>query len=244
MGIIAKIIHKTIANKKFAITFYPKKIELFESLNNNVLFKQMLDEKTSPKYQKVHHVGRNHYTYFEHLQEKFFTNEPIDYLEFGVYKGESILDMAKLNKHSDSRFFGFDTFTGFPEDWKKGGEGNGLEYQKGGWTANNQIPKTDDERIEFIQGAFQDTLDDFLKQFTPKNKLVIHMDADMYTSSLFVLGKLDSCITKNTIIMFDQFGDLNYEFRAWYDYTRSFHRNYEIICSTGRMNRVAMNVLS
>ena len=241
MGIITKILHKTIANKKLALVLYPKRLNLFDRLNNNVLFWKMLKEKKSKSYKQVKHITVNHYDYFKHLQENFF-DEPIDYLEFGVFQGESILDIAKLNKHESSRFYGFDTFTGLPEFWKKGNAGEGRSYSKGGLSANNQIPQTVDKRISFIQGKFQDTLDNFLKGFTPKNKLVIHIDSDLYSSTLFTLAKLDSLLLKDTIIMFDEFGDLNHEFKAWYDYTRSFYRDFEIICSTGRMNRVAVKI--
>lgn len=235
MDLITKILHKTIANKKLALTFYPRRINLFDRLNNNVLLYEMIKNHTSSDYEKLPHVTGNHFTLFKHLQKKYF-DDPIDYLEFGVFKGESILDMARLNKYDSSRFFGFDTFTGFPENWKEG-------YSKGGWSANNNTPYTKDDRINFIKGKFQDTLDNFLDDFKPKNRLIIHMDADLYSSTLFVLAKLDQFLVNDTIIMFDQFGDTSSEFRAWYDYTRSFYRDFEIISSTGRLNRVAVQIL-
>ena len=55
------------------------------------------------------------------------------------------------------------------------------------------------------------------------------MDADLYSSTLFVLTKLDRLFDEKTIITFDEFGYLDKEFLAFYDYTRSFYRDYEII---------------
>ena len=43
------------------------------------------------------------------------------FLEFGVYKGQSINILSKLKPNKI--FHGFDTFTGLPEEWDMGGGG-------------------------------------------------------------------------------------------------------------------------
>jgi hypothetical protein len=136
--------------------------------------------------------------YFSYIHENFIQNNPIDYLEFGVNKGESIFTMAKLNSNPQSRFYGFDTFTGYPE------EVDGAP--KDIFNVGGNIPQTDDRRIQFIRGLFQDTLPKFLNDFKPKSKLVIFMDAYIYSSTLYCLAKLDHLIVPGTIITFWSFG--------------------------------------
>ena len=62
------------------------------------------------------------YQLYEHAL-KSENLQAFDYLEFGVASGLSLKWWLNNNLHSESRFFGFDTFTGLPEDWgpyKKG----------------------------------------------------------------------------------------------------------------------------
>ena len=153
---------------------------------------------------------------------------PIDYLEFGVFKGETIDLWRKLNENSDSRFYGFDTFTGLPEDWK-----NILsDRPKGTWDCQGEIPKMDDNRVQFFKGVFQDTLDKFLESYEGKNQLVIHNDSDLYSSTLYVLTRSHDIIKKNTIIIFDEFSNVMDEFRALEDYCSSYNRKYRLIAVT------------
>jgi len=92
---------------------------------------------------------------YEYVIDKFKLNdESIDYLEFGVSKGISFRWWVNRITNSESRFFGFDTFTGLPEDW-------GI-FKAGAMSNGNEPPKIDDNRVEFYQGLFQQTLLAFL----------------------------------------------------------------------------------
>src|SRR5438067_991338 len=51
------------------------------------------------------------------IEHENLSNEAINYIEFGVASGQSFLFFLKENSNSQSRFYGFDTFTGLPEDW-------------------------------------------------------------------------------------------------------------------------------
>ena len=73
------------------------------------------------------------------------------YLEFGVASGESFSWWVKHNTNPNSRFFGFDTFEGLPENW-------GGFYKKGDMSHQMTDLKVNDQRALFVKGTFQQTL--------------------------------------------------------------------------------------
>lgn len=91
------------------------------------------------------------------------------------------------------------------------------------------MPILQDKRIIFFKGLFQDTLPDFLSTFNRKNTLVIHIDADLYSSTLFVLTSLYPYLRNKDIIMFDDFLDPLGEFRAFDDYSKAFRVQPKIV---------------
>jgi len=165
---------------------------------------------------------------YEYIQTQFLKTDSVDYLEFGVFEGETIDFWCKLNKNPKSQFYGFDTFTGLPEDWKNlvGGR------PKSTWDCKGDLPKIDDERVHFYKGLFQKTIDQFLKDYQPQEHIIIHNDSDLYSSSLYLLTRLDDIIKKDTIIIFDEFNNVMDEFRALEDYCASYYRKYKIIAAT------------
>ncbi|MEM3907849.1 MAG: TylF/MycF/NovP-related O-methyltransferase, partial [Nitrososphaerota archaeon] len=95
-----------------------------------------------------------------------------------MYQGDSIQKISRLNNNPESRFFGFDSFSGLPEYWFK-------DFPAGPFNVGGKIPVIDDNRVNFVKGLFQDTLPDFLRTFKPRNKLIILLDADLYSSTMF-----------------------------------------------------------
>lgn len=57
----------------------------------------------------------------------------------------------RINTCPDSRFFGFDTFEGLPEDWTAG------NTRKGGFDVGGAVPDLPDPRVRFVKGLFQET---------------------------------------------------------------------------------------
>jgi O-methyltransferase len=160
----------------------------------------------------------------------------IDYLEFGVHRGHSILYFARENSSVSSRFFGFDCFTGLPEDWNR-------NYPRGHFDTGGRIPETVDPRVHFVVGMFQDTLPKFVAEFKPLNRIVVNIDCDLYSSALYCLTKLDPILPSGTIIIFDEFGSVLHEFRAVQDYLSSYRREFKVICSHDDFFTVAGELL-
>lgn len=181
-------------------------------------------KKTTPEFGNIDLIC-------EYLVNMYTKNMPIDYLEFGVYKGDSIRRWSTLNSDVNSRFFGFDTFTGLPENWFS-------DFPKGSFNTDGSIPEITDKRVTFIKGLFQDTLYEFLRNFQKRSKFVIFVDVDLYSSALYVLNVLDKFLSSGDIIIFDDFVDPLGEFRALFDYSSSFRRQLIPIAFCQELNFV------
>jgi O-methyltransferase len=155
------------------------------------------------------------YKLYDYVFQEKSLSGPICYLEFGVSGGHSFDWWLKRNPDPASKFVGFDTFEGLPEDW--GG------FQKGAMSTQSMIPETDDKRATFIKGLFQETLPGFLTTLNPHDKKVIMMDADLYTSTLYVLTSLAPYLQKGDIIFFDQFNVPRHEFLAFKEFVDSYY---------------------
>jgi O-methyltransferase len=162
---------------------------------------------------------------------------PIHYLEFGVAGGTSFAWWIKANQHPASRFFGFDTFEGLPEDWHF--------FKKGAFSYD--IPYMDDERGSFVKGLFQDTLYPFVAAYrvnldTPAVTRVFHLDADLYSSTLFALTMMAPFLRDGDILLFDEFNIPNHEFAAWNDFVRSYYMKYEVIGAVNNFYQIAIKI--
>ena len=185
-------------------------------------------EKWRKSRQEKFPLFPDRYKMYDYLSEKIVGDGQIDYLEFGVSKGESLKHWTDIHKNPRSRFFGFDTFTGLPEKW----EVFTTTLEENLYSVGGKPPEIGDERITYIKGLFQDTLSGFLKDFQSSGRLVMHNDADLYTSTLYCLCECNDVMKPGTIVIFDEFTSVIQEFRAWEDYCDSYRRDYVVIAAT------------
>jgi len=81
--------------KKIAKLFFSNYSPTFERLNNNTLFQDIVSNNTI-------NISENKLLMKEAINER--SNTAIDYLEFGVFEGKSIMEWMKLNTFKNSRF--------------------------------------------------------------------------------------------------------------------------------------------
>jgi len=171
----------------------------------------------------------------EHIFEKEELNKEINYLEFGVADGISFKWWVNKNNNSDSKFVGFDTFTGLPEDF-------GVMKKKD-YDTKGILPDIDDSRVDLRAGLFQHSLPKFLKDFDFSRRTVLHMDADLYSSTLYVLTVLAFKLKKDDIIIFDEFGVPTHEFRAFRDFFNSYMIKYEVLGAINNYLQLAVKIV-
>lgn len=141
-----------------------------------------------------------------------------DYYEFGLYKGHSFFSAYMAAQDlglADTRFFGFDSFKGLPpvEDIDKDTgqffEGQ-FAYTKQKVEKNLLRYGVDLDKVQLIEGFYEDTLDGELKKKLQAGMAgVVMMDCDLYSSTCTALNWLEGLIADKTIVIFDD----------WYSFT-------------------------
>lgn len=209
--------------KRVAAVSIGKHADFFNALAGNAqLHRWLKANRPFPYFQ-------NRYELYGDIQSRILQDQPIDYLEFGVRNGDSIFKWATVNSHPHSRFIGFDSFEGLPEDWVSI---TGIA-PKGTFSVSGVVPSTADPRIRFIKGWFHQTLRPFLQEFHPRSRLVMHNDADLYSSTLYTLSLMDPFLRPGSLLIFDEFANPLHEWRAFRDYTTAFGRSGRVLGASG-----------
>jgi hypothetical protein len=118
------------------------------------------------------------------------------WLEFGVFKGKSINYISSFTK---DKVYGFDSFEGLPENWVSG-------LPQGTFNLHGKLPKVN-PNVVLIKGWFDKTLTPFIQEhILPKKKKIsfLHLDADLYSSTRYVLDQLKYHLDDDCIVVFDE----------------------------------------
>ena len=156
-------------------------------------------------------------------------------LEFGVATGRTLNQFAHWLPHKT--IYGFDGFDGLPEDW--------TSRMRKGFFARKHLPRVR-QNCELVVGWFNETLPGFVDKH-PDPVALLHVDCDLYSSTVTILNNLKNNIVPGTVIVFDEY--MNYpgwqldEFRAWQEHCKAYGVEYEYIGRVSKHQKVAVRVL-
>lgn len=130
-------------------------------------------------------------------------------VEFGVYTGYSLGIIA-----AHMPVIGFDSFEGLPEDWRPGFPKGKFSREDKPSLGVNLIPPAN---AMVVPGWFEDTVPDF--PFPSENVGLVHIDCDLYSSTITALDAITDALSYGSIIVFDEYhsypGAENHEEKAF-----------------------------
>jgi predicted O-methyltransferase YrrM len=141
-------------------------------------------------------------------------------MEFGVASGRTTNHLAGVVPNET--IFGFDWFKGLPETWRPGFEAGTFAQATPAVRGN----------VTLVPGLFEQTLPSFLAAHAGPVSL-LHIDCDLYSSTVTILTNLASRIVPGTIIVFDEYfnypGWRQHEFRAFQEFVTDNNRQYRYL---------------
>jgi len=116
-------------------------------------------------------------------------------------------------------------------------------FSKGAMAAG--VPVLNDQRGRFVKGLFQETLPDFIKNVDLQNdkRKVIHLDADLFSSTLYALTSIAPYLKKGDILLFDEFNVPNHEFSAFKIFCETYYFKTRLLAAVNNYYQVAMIII-
>ena len=181
------------------------------------------------------YIYENRYRVYAFLLERYqLKDSPVNYIEFGVEEGNSMKWWLEHSVHPGSIFLGLDTFEGLPEKWGP--------HEKGAMAFPMEQVDINDARVTFFKGLFQETANEALNHLQAAHRTLFHMDADLFSSTLFALTQCYRFMKPGDLIIFDEFTTPVHEFRAFLLFTESFYVKYEVVAAATNYSFLAVEV--
>jgi predicted O-methyltransferase YrrM len=156
-------------------------------------------------------------------------------LEFGVEKGASLRHLAGLTART---VHGFDSFEGLPGDW------HGTKEAKGAFSRAGRLPKVPGNAMLHV-GWFDATLPAFLAEDAAACALV-HVDCDIYASTVSIFASLAGRIRPGTVIVFDEYfnypGWRQHEYKAFQEFIAASGLGYRYLGFSAEKGHVAVRI--
>ena len=156
------------------------------------------------------------------------------YLEFGVHHGDSIHYWASKLRNPATQLHGFDSFEGLPEAWGP--------YDRGYFDTRGNTPEAKDPRVSFYKGWFEDTL----PRYNPPahEVLVVLLDADLYSSTAYVLSRIRPWIRPGTFICLDDMAYVEHTPRAFREFIGTCNLAFAPVCADNTLSCVALRAMA
>lgn len=145
------------------------------------------------------------------------------YMEFGVFTGGTIRFMAR--RAGNHVFHGFDSFEGLPEDW------GGFSLAKNAFSVSGRLPRVP-ANVKLHRGWFDKSLPEWLKA-NAGPAAFMHIDCDLYSSTVTILTLLRERIVPGTLILFDEYFNYanweRHEFKAFQEFVKECNVTYSYL---------------
>tara|TARA_B100001057_G_C22685269_1_gene885433 strand:+ start:151 stop:876 length:726 start_codon:yes stop_codon:yes gene_type:complete len=135
---------------------------------------------------------------------------PQNYFEFGCHSGRTFsaaINAGKFLKMDSLKVYAFDSFEGLPETNEDDGyfqagtfKTSAAKFKKIVKSKTGVVLKED----QIIKGYYEKSLNDELVEKMPKLG-VLHIDVDLYSSTVSVLNFVKPLLSDGSIILFDDF---------------------------------------
>ncbi len=196
----------------------------FESLGLKVEWRDRLIEQIpsnylrSPYLPRVYRTSVGRLICFQHVMEKIDAIEG-DIVECGVSIGYGMLEFMLLGELSGKKrkYWGFDSFEGFPEpvgeDMKRDGT---YQAERGGLNTPIEIvykvlsegrvsKEAVRDDLTLVKGFFDKTLVSYSGRIA-----LLHLDCDLYDSYKVCLEEMYEKVVRGGVILFDEYEDANF----------------------------------
>jgi len=152
-------------------------------------------------------------------------NLPGDILEFGVYKGTSMIRLLSfrnlLETETSRKVIGFDIFGKFPDELTLDSDKKFVERfeNAGGYGISKEeftfhLDNKGFKNYALIEGDIMKTIPEYLEK-NPSFKIsLLHIDVDVYEPTKIILENLWDRIVKGGILMLDDYGTVEGETKA------------------------------
>ena len=144
------------------------------------------------------------------------------YIECGVFTGGTIRHIAR--RLPGATIHGFDSFEGLPEAWA------GFTLGSRAFSVGGRLPRMP-RNVVLHKGWFRDTMPVWAQGATGPVAF-LHIDCDLYSSTVDILTALGERLQPGSVILFDEYfnypGWERHEYKAWQEFItkRQIHYDY------------------